>query len=149
MSPDYSLEATCFRTALLLGLIRGGRVQLWAEEAIAREAEPPAALIDVVSAAPTDLSELRHALWPLVIEPVPAVVLKAMFGLLHADLSAGQRSLADTITVLRQMRSMLKLPADIYSDLNDTLVAHATDRTRERVLETWLAQFSDARFDCL
>ena len=43
----YALGATYYRTALLLGLVRGERVQRWAEEAIARETEPPAALIDV------------------------------------------------------------------------------------------------------
>ena len=145
---NYALEATYFRTALLLGLIRGDRVHRWAEEAIAREAQPPAALIDVVSVAPTDLSGLRHALWPLVVDPVPPVVLQAMFGLLHADLASGRRSLADTMTVLRQMRSMLKLPADIYADLNETLVAHATDTTREDILATWLAQFAGTNFGC-
>lgn len=144
MSPSYALEATYFRTALLLGLIRGNRVHRWAEEAIAREADPPAAMIDVVSVAPTDLSELRHALWPLVIDPPPSVVLKAMYGLLHIDLVSGRRSIADTITVLRQMRSMLKLPPDMYAELNETLVAHAADKTRDDILKTWLAQFSGA-----
>src|SRR5437899_7640347 len=34
---DFSLEATCYRTALLLGLIRGNVVHRWAEQVIERE----------------------------------------------------------------------------------------------------------------
>ena len=34
---DFSLEATYYRTALLLGLIRGEVVHRWAEQAIERE----------------------------------------------------------------------------------------------------------------
>ena len=36
---DFSLEATYYRTALLLGLIRGEVVYRWAEQARARIAE--------------------------------------------------------------------------------------------------------------
>jgi len=84
---DYSLEATYYRTALLLGLIRGDVVHRWAEQAIGREPEPLPELIEIVSAPPTDLSALRHALWPLVLEPAPRVVVEAVFGLIHADLA--------------------------------------------------------------
>ena len=83
---DFPLEATYYRVALLLGLVRGDVVHRWAEQAIDREPEPLPELIEIVSAPSTDLSALRHALWPVVIEPVPRVVFEALFGLLHADL---------------------------------------------------------------
>ena len=41
LSMNYSLEATYYRTALLLGLVAGGLVQDWAEEII--EQDPGAA----------------------------------------------------------------------------------------------------------
>jgi len=38
---DHSLEATYYRTALLLGLIRGDVVHRWAEQAIERHVRMP------------------------------------------------------------------------------------------------------------
>jgi hypothetical protein len=136
---DYSLDATYYRTALLLGLIRGDVVHRWAEQAIAREPEPAPELIEIVSAPSTDLSALRHALWPLVMEPAPRAVFEAVFGLLHADLASGRRSVSDSLTVLRQMRSMLRLPPTMYAELNSMLVAYANGRA-EAIAE-WLEQF--------
>ena len=93
----YPLEATYYRTALLLGLVQGDTVHRWAEQAIDREPEPPAAFFEIVSVPAGDLTSLRHALWPLVIDPEPPAVLEAMFGLLDADLVADRRSLEDTL----------------------------------------------------
>jgi hypothetical protein len=73
---DFSLEATYYRTALLLGLVRGEVVHRCAEQLIEREPEPSPALIEVVSVPTNDLSALRHALWPLVVEPAPLVVFE-------------------------------------------------------------------------
>jgi hypothetical protein len=137
---DFSLEATYYRTALLLGLIHGEVVHGWAEQAIEREPEPLPALIEVVSVPATDLSALRHALWPLVVEPAPRVVLEAVFGMLRADLASGRRGIADTLTVLRQMRSMLRLPPPMYAELNATLVAYADGRAA--AIAEWLEQFA-------
>ena len=46
--------------------------------------------------------------------------------------------LADTLTVVRQMRSMLRLPADLYADLNAALVAHADRSDEGGYLTQWL-----------
>jgi hypothetical protein len=146
---DYSLGATYYRTALLLGLVRGEVVQAWAEQAIEREPELPRELVEVVSVPPTDLSALRQALWPLVAEPEPREVLEAMLGLLHADLSSGRRGLSDTLTVLRQMRSMLRLPAPLYADLNSALVAYSASGGQAGVIVEWLAQFAQSNVDLL
>jgi hypothetical protein len=123
-------------------LVRGEVVHRWAEQAIAREPEPPRELIEIVSVPPTDLSALRYALWPLVTEPEPREVLEAMLSLLHADLSSGRRGLKDTLTVLRQMRSMLRLPAPLYADLNSTMVAYAASDAQAGIMVEWLAQFA-------
>ena len=144
----YPLEATYYRTALLLGLVQGDTVHRWAEQAIDREPEPPAAFFEIVSVPPGDLTRLRHALWPLVIDPEPPAVLETVLGLLHADLVADRRALHDTLAILRQMRSMLRLPAALYAALNATLVAYAHDPQRAVILE-WLGQFSAPTFELL
>jgi hypothetical protein len=135
---DYSFEATYYRTALLLGLTRGEAVSHWADEAIARDPEPPPALIDVASARPSDLSELRHALWPLSVEPVPQQVFEAILGQLSRDLESKTRSVPDTLTILRQMRSMLRMPAALYAALNGMLVERTSSDAPDRILAEWL-----------
>jgi len=140
---SYSLEATYYRTALLLGLVRGGPVQQWAEGIIAHDPEPPAALFDVVSVPPDDLSALRHALWPLVREPDPLAVLETVLGQLHYGLASGSRTMAETLTILRQIRSMVKLPPPLYAGLNAALVARAED-SEAGAVEAWLRQFAQS-----
>jgi hypothetical protein len=116
-------------------------VQRWADRVIEHEPDPPPEMIEVASAAPTDLSGLRHALSPLAIEPEPSSVIEALLGVLYADLTSGHRRLADTLTVLRQMRSMLRLPPRLYADLNAALVAHAAEGETCVALATWLQHF--------
>ena len=139
---SYSLEATYYRTALLLGLIPGEEVLRWAERIVEREAAPPPALLELVAVPATDLSALRYGLWPLAIEPEPPEVLHAMFGLLHADLAAGRRGVEDTVTVLRQMRSMLRLPAPLYEELNEALVSHGLAKSTGGTITVWLQRFA-------
>ena len=143
--PDYSLEATYYRTALLLGLIRGEAVHQWAEQVIEQDPAPPTAFFEVVSAQPADLSAVRDALWPLVAEPGPSVVLEAVLRLLHEDLTSGRRGYPDTLTILRQMRSMLRLPSDLYASLNAALVASVTESTRGLTIAEWLQQFARSK----
>ncbi len=143
VTSDHAAAATYHRTALLLGLTDGASVQRWAEQVIAQEASAPPALLDLLSADPTDLSALRHALWPLVVDPEPVAVLERIFRQLHVELTAGHRGLADTITILRQMRSMLRLPPGIYAGLNAAFVAHAREGKDDAILG-WLGRFADA-----
>jgi hypothetical protein len=142
----YLLEATYYRTGLLLGILAGDQVHRWAERVIERTPTPPEGFLDVVSAAPDDLSALRAALWPLAVEPEPPSVLRAMFALLHADLESGRRGLSDTITVLRQMRSMLRLPSTLYAELNAVLVEQASIQTP---VPQWLALFAGEHLELL
>ena len=139
---EYSLDATYYRTALLLGLVRARTVQDWAERVIASEAHPPAALLELASLPGEDLSALRRALWPLVEEPEPPAVVERLLALLSTDLAAGRRSLADTLTVLRQMRSLLRLPPQIYADLNAALVAYAAEGATGAAIASWLKTFA-------
>src|SRR5262245_35705233 len=118
---------------------------MWAERIIEQDPEPPHAFFDVISAQPTDLSALRDGLWPLVADPEPSVVLEAVLQLLHEDLSSGRRGYADTLTILRQMRSMLRLPSDLYASLNAALVAAAAESTRGLSIGQWLQQFSGSK----
>jgi len=137
-------QATYYRTALLLGLVQGEEVHRWAERIIEQEPTPPPELLDLVSIPATDLSALRHGLWALAIEPEPPEIVRAMFGLLHDDLGSGRRSADDAVTVLRQMRSMLRLPASIYADLNEALVSHGSARASGGTIGAWLEQFAHA-----
>jgi hypothetical protein len=66
---------------------------------------------------------------------------------LHADRAARRRGLGDTLIVLRQMRSMLRLPPQLYADLNATLVAHAAERRRAAAIARWLQQFQSPTED--
>lgn len=145
MSPaTQAVEATYYRTALLLGLVRGEAVHRWADDAIAREAVPHAALIAVASTPADDLSGLRHALWPLVIEPDPPESIQSILGVVGADLAPGRRTMDDTVTVLRQLRSMVKLPRPLYDELSAALVEQVHEHQGGDAIRRWLAQHADA-----
>ena len=139
---SWRFEATYYRTALLLGLVQGDAVHRWAERLIERESSPPHEILELVLIPATDLSAMRHALWPLVIDPEPPEVLRGILELISADFVAGRRSAEDTVTVLRQMRSMLRLPAPLYSELNQALVAHGLAKGTGGTIGTWLQRFA-------
>ena len=138
--PDHSRAATYYRTALLLGLIRGCEVHQWAEQVIAGEPKPAAAFVDLMSVPVDDLSEMRHALWPLVIDPPPSDVLDSILGLVQSQLAEGRRSVEDTVTVLRQIRSMIKMSRELYDALGAALIAHDGDPATGSI-GGWLRQF--------
>jgi hypothetical protein len=142
VSSPHAERATYYRTALLLGLVDGAVVRQWAQAVIEHETNPSAAFFDLVSVDPADLSALRNALWPLVIEPEPPTVLRSLFARLAADLTAGPRGITDTITILRQMRSLLRLPPDIYAGLNAAFVAQSREGQDDAIVR-WLQQFAD------
>ena len=80
---EYLLDATYYRTALLLGLVRASTVHQWVEQVIARDPRPPVAFFEVASIAGENLSALRHALWPLVEEPDPPAVVERLLAPVH------------------------------------------------------------------
>jgi len=117
-------------------------VHRWAEQVINDEPEPLPAFIEIASMPLADLSGLRHALWPLVVEPDPPAVLEAILGILAADLTLGHRTLGDTVTILRQMRSMVRMPPGLYAGLNAALVVQAGANTEGPAIAGWLRQFA-------
>jgi hypothetical protein len=44
------------------------------------------------------------------------------------------------------MRSLLRLPPEIYANLNATLVTYATSQ-QQRVIAEWLHQFAQSRIE--
>lgn len=149
--------ASFHRAALLLGLTTGDAVIMWADDIIARDAEGASALLDLAMIPPHDLSELRHALEPISARTDSPEMIRALFDIARRNLADGQRSAKDTITVLSQARSFLKLPDDysvaIQTFANDHMLAVAGMRgdvaeVGSRVSE-WLAQFEYAELSFL
>jgi hypothetical protein len=148
---NRQLAATYYRVALLLGLVKGEDVHAWAEQVIVDEDHPPHGVVDLVLVNAQDLSELRHALYPLGIEPEPPEVIRAILGRVRSDLARGRRAAADTVAVLRQMRSMLPLPSDWSDAMAEHINAHmlatagvrGATETVEAALTTWLDGFSE------
>ena len=149
---SYETQATFYRAALLLGLIQGDEVIVWAEQVIHLDPEPPAGVFDLVLTPPKDLSAMRDALQPLADESESVGILDGLLDRTRADLESGRRSLADTMRVFRQMRQMVTLPDDVRLAMdsleNEHLLATngmggdvATVDARTRA---WLAQFAGA-----
>ena len=105
----YRDEATFYRAALLLGLVRGEAVVAWSDAVLAGDPNAPHAFVEVASTPPADLSAMRHALYPLCDDRESPVVIGRMFALVGRDLDSARRSFGDTMTVLLQMRKFLKL----------------------------------------
>ena len=59
----WSEDASFYRAALLLGLIRGGEVIRWADEVIHHEPSAPAGLFELSTTSPDDLTMVRRRLF--------------------------------------------------------------------------------------
>ena len=76
-------------------------------------------------------------------------------GTIQADVDTGRRTLADTVTMLRQMRSMVRLPVDFHEAIGEHVNAHmlATAGVRgsliavEATIVEWLQQFAQERLE--
>jgi hypothetical protein len=140
-------QAAFYRAALLLGLLRGDVVVGWADDLIARDESPSAALVEIATTPPDDLTMLRQRLLAIGDEKESAAVVGKLLGLVQRDLTSGRRTFKDTMTVLKQLRGFLKLdPA-----LNDQLktlglgvalaAAGSTDAAiAEQRVREWLEQ---------
>ncbi len=147
--PDYSQQATFNRAALLLGLTSGEEVVAWADSIIASDVHAPGDLLTLSMVEPGDLSELRHALWPLTNGGESLAIIRALFDILRRHLQSGTRSAADTLRVLSQASALLAMP-EIYAREIATLradhmlaVARVTGHTSDVETHTkqWLTQF--------
>jgi hypothetical protein len=118
----YREEATFYRAALLLGLIRGAAVVEWSDAVLARDPNAPAAFAEIASTPADDLSGMRHALFPLCDDREPPTVIRSILGLVRKDLESGRRAFDDTVNVLSQVRRFLKLDAATDESLKALLV---------------------------
>jgi len=144
---NHADQATFFRAALLLGLIRGERVVAWADAVISNDTSASPAFIDISTCPPDDLTELRQRLLLVGREKESDTVVRALAGLVHRDLASGRRTIGDTMTVLRQLRAFVGVSAALNDQLK-TLgvdVAMSQPDTRERAeaydrVRAWLAR---------
>ncbi|HET9830720.1 MAG TPA: hypothetical protein VFP91_03400 [Vicinamibacterales bacterium] len=104
---NHAEQATFFRAALLLGLIRGERVVAWADAVLATEDCPHAAFAEIATTPADDLTVLRQRLLLVGREKESETVVRALAGLVHRDLASGRRTLGDTMTVLKQFRAFV------------------------------------------
>ena len=110
-------QAAFYRAALLLGLVRGDVVVAWADSALSRAPDVPPAFVEISTTDPTDITALRHALLGLCDETISEEIARGLLGLIGNDLSSGRRGYDDSKRVLRQMRSLLKLPRVVDEEI--------------------------------
>ena len=118
----YREEATFYRAALLLGLIRGDAVVRWSDTVLAGDPNAPAAFVEIASTPAGDLSAMRHALYPLCDDRESALVIRRILGLVSQDLAEERRSFDDSVSVLSQIRRFLKLDSATDEGLKTLLV---------------------------
>lgn len=125
MTTSYRDDATFYRSALLLGLIKGEAVVAWSDDVIARDPGAPHAFVDIASTDPADLTALREAIYPLCDskEAASAGVIHRILGCVSRDLASGRRGFDDTMTVLSQVRKFLR----VGDAMNETLKSLAVD----------------------
>lgn len=147
---DYSQQAAFHRAALLLGLTDGKTVLEWADAVIMRDGDAPGGFVQLSLVPADDLSELRHELFPLAARNESPLIVPALFDRVRADLDAGKRSAKDSLTVLQQARSLMKVPAPLSEELIALFNAHmlATAGVTGDIAEIegrvrdWLKQFA-------
>lgn len=120
---DYREQATFYRAALLLGLIRGDRVIAWADGMLAADPEVPPPFAEIATTPADDLTLLRQRLLLVGSDRESEAVVRALTGLVHRDLASGRRSMGDTMTVLKQLRAFIK----VTPTLNDRLKTLGVD----------------------
>lgn len=149
MTPGYAEQASLFRAALLLGLVRGPDVVGWADQVLAGDAAAPAAFIEIATTPPDDLTRLREQLLDVCGAGESEAVVRRLLALVHADLAAGCRSFADTMTVLKQIRAFVTLTRDMNEQVKGlgvdvTLARLGTGdpAAAERRVREWLQQYA-------
>jgi hypothetical protein len=142
-------NASFFRTALQLGLIRGQTVVTWAEVEIAKSNNVPHALIELTLIDPNDITALRYALLGLCTEEISRPVVEGILGFILSDVKHGKRTFDDTVAVLTQVRRFVKIPDDMDEKIRQFEVEgyRAEDRESKAVFQKkvmkWLGRFED------
>jgi hypothetical protein len=144
VTESHAEQAGFYRAALLLGLVRGDVVVQWADDVIAGASHVPAAFIEIASTRPDDVTALRLALLGVCDERESPAVVRAVLAEVGRDLSSGRRGFADTMTVLKQVRQLLRVEPAVNDQLKAFAVelAHVQDdaeRVRcEQHIGAWL-----------
>ena len=148
MGADYAEQATFYRAALLLGLIRGECAVAWVDAVIAAEPSPPEAFAEIATCAPGDLTRMRQLLLLIGREKESDAVVRALVAVVGRDLTVGRRTIGDTMTVLKQLRAFVAVSPAVNEQLK-TLgvdVAMSPPATPARAqaedsVRTWLAEY--------
>ena len=146
---DYSQQSAFHRAALLLGLTSGKDILAWADHVIMQDGDAPSGFVELSLIPADDLSELRHALQPMAARVESPLILPALIDRIRTDFDAGTRSARDSLTVLAQLRSFMKVPAELSEEIATLVNAHmlATARVTGDIpqleirLREWLNQF--------
>lgn len=147
---DYTQQAAFHRAALLLGLTTGKHVLEWADAVIMSDSDAPGGFVQLSLVPADDLSELRHELFPLAARVESPLIIPALFDRVRGDLEVGKRNVKDSLTVLEQARSLMKVPAPLSDELVALFNAHmlATAHVTGDIFEiegrvrVWLEQFA-------
>jgi hypothetical protein len=143
---DHRQQASFYRAALLLGLVRGSVVVQWADEVIAEATDVPAAFIEIASTPPDDVTALRLALLGVCDERESPAVVRAVLAHVGRDLSSGRRGFSDTMAVLKQVRQLLRVDPAVNDQLKAFAVelAHVSDEAErgryEQRIGAWLLE---------
>src|SRR5262245_47106862 len=144
VTDSHAEQAGFYRAALLLGLIRGVRVIQWADEVIACTTDVPPAFIEIASTQPDDVTALRLALLGVCEERESPAVVRAVLAHVGRDLASGRRGFTDTMTVLRQVRQLLRVEPAVNEPIKafGVELAHARDEAErlrcEQRVGAWL-----------
>jgi hypothetical protein len=111
-------NATYYRAALLLGVVRGEAVVAWAESVIENRPTPPIAVIEAAMTPPGDLTALRLALQPVAAPTESPEILSALFDRVRIDLLDEARDIRDSIRVLGQVRRHLTVTPHLSADID-------------------------------
>jgi hypothetical protein len=113
MIRELEYEAAYLRAALLVGLVHEADVPGWALDAIQVTTEPAVtSLLAEIVSVPVELSAMREALYPLAKAVAPHRVGDALLMALAIDNVTTERSMADRLHILEQIRHEGRLNKD-------------------------------------
>jgi len=145
----YAEQASFYRAALLLGLIRGDRAIAWADEVLAGDSSAPAAFAELATTEPDDLTAMRERLFEIGGGKESATVVLRLLGLVQTDLASGRRSFADTMTILKQLRAFVAVGPDLNEQVKSLGVGVAIAKpdsperaAAEQCVRDWLLQYA-------
>jgi hypothetical protein len=138
-------QASLYRSGLLLGIIPGGTVVSWADGLLEQHGSQEHVLIDISETSAWDISRLRELLLELCSETVTMQTVGLLLGIIRDDAHSGKRSIDDILTILTQMRRMIKIDFEIAETIKQFEILQESGTAgntaiAEQVLQ-WLRQW--------